>query len=228
MNELSILESAPGNRKQIINGLAGTLADKRQIIAIIVPPVLIAVMYPIFHSLASVMNGTVAWYLGLAIYWLIWGAAFPLLIIGWENIKTLVRPQRPTKKVLLLVAIPLLGALIVQFMPGMGYEKSSVWILLLLLSSTIGNGFFEELLWRGVYVRLFPDSIFYRMIWPGIWFALWHYVPGSVSSGSVAGLIGLMAGAGVMGLYLSYLTRKTNTLWWSILVHFIGGIIMVT
>ena len=228
MNELSILESAPGNRKQIINGLAGTLADKRQIIAIIVPPVLIAVMYPIFHSLALVMNGTVAWYLGLAIYWLIWGAAFPLLIIGWENIKTLVRPQRPTKKVLLLVAIPLLGALIVQFMPGMGYEKSSVWILLLLLSSTIGNGFFEELLWRGVYVRLFPDSIFYRMIWPGIWFALWHYVPGSVSSGSVAGLIGLMAGAGVMGLYLSYLTRKTNTLWWSILVHFIGGIIMVT
>jgi len=175
------------------------------------------------------MNGTVAWYLGLAIYWLIWGAAFPLLIIGWQNIKTLVRPQRPTKKVLLPVAIPLLGALIVQFMPGMGdYDKSSVWILLLLLSSTIGNGFFEELLWRGVYVRLFPDSIFYRMIWPGIWFALWHYVPGSVSSGSVAGLIGLMAGAGVMGLYLSYLTRKTNTLWWSILVHFIGGIIMVT
>ena len=229
MNELSILESAPGNRKQIINGLAGALADKRQIIAIIVPPVLIAVMYPIFHSLAPVMNGTIAWYLGLAIYWLIWGAAFPLLIIGWENIKTLVRPQRPTKKVLLPVAIPLLGALIVQFMPGMGdYDKSSVWILLLLLSSAIGNGFFEELLWRGVYVRLFPDSIFYRMIWPGIWFALWHYVPGSVSSGSVAGLIGLMAGAGVMGLYLSYLTRKTNTLWWSILVHFIGGIIMVT
>ncbi|MDH5377918.1 MAG: CPBP family intramembrane metalloprotease [Gammaproteobacteria bacterium] len=195
----------------------------KQKIAIATPPVLIAVMYPIFHSLAGVMNDRLAWYLGLAIYWIIWGAAFPLFIIGKEAIKTLIRPQKPDKKILLLIAIPLLGTLAARIILG-GYEKESVWIALLLFSTPFGNGFFEEVLWRGVYVRLFPDNLFLRMIWPSVWFALWHYVPGSVSSGSP---VGLMIGAGVMGFYLSYLTKKTNTVWWAIVFHTLGGIIMV-
>jgi len=195
----------------------------KQKIAIVTPPVLVAFMYPIFHSLAAVMNDRVAWYLGLAIYWIIWGAVFPLLIIGKEAIKTLIRPRKPDKKILLFVAIPLLGAVAGRLILG-GYEKESVWIALLLFSTPFGNGFFEEVLWRGVYVNLFPDHLFYRMIWPSVWFALWHYVPGSVSSGNPAGL---MIGAGVMGLYLSYLAKKRNTVWWGIVVHIVGGFIMV-
>jgi len=198
--------------------------NKKQKIAIVTPPILIAFMYPIFHLLAGAFVDRIAWYLGLIIYWLIWGTAFPLFIIGKENIRTLIRPQKPNKKVLLLVAIPVLGAIAARFVPGMGYEKESVWILLLLISTPFGNGFFEEVLWRGIYFKLFPNNILYGMIWPSIWFAIWHYAPGSVLSGNVAGL---MIGAGVMGLYLSYLTKKTNTLWWSIVTHFLGGIIMI-
>jgi len=198
--------------------------NKKQLIAIMMPPILIVVMYPIFHSLAAAMNDRIAWYLGLIIYWLVWGTGFSLFIIGKENIKALIRPQKPNRKVLLLVAIPLLLTLIGRFVPGMEYEKESVWIFLLLLSTTFGNGFFEEVLWRGVYAKLFSGNVFYRMIWPSLWFALWHYAPGSVLSDNVAGL---MIGAGVFGLYLSYLTKKTNTLWWSIVTHSLGGIIMI-
>jgi membrane protease YdiL (CAAX protease family) len=121
------------------------------------------------------------------------------------------------------VAIPLLGALAARLILR-GYEKESVWITFLIFSTPFGNGFFEELLWRGMYLRLFPRHLFYRMIWPSVWFALWHYAPGSVSSGNPAGL---MIGSGMMGLYLSYLTKKTNTVWWAIVVHTVGGIIMV-
>ncbi len=199
--------------------------NKKHIIAIIIPPILISFMYPIFHVLAgALVVDRIAWYLGLIIYWLIWGAAFPLWIIGKETILKLVRPQKPDKKVLILVSIPLVLAIIARFMPGMEYDKESVWILLLLLSTTFGNGFFEEVLWRGVYVKLFPNNIIFRMIWPSIWFAIWHYVPGSILHGNVLGLI---IGSGMMGLYLSYLTKKTNTLWWPIVVHVLGGIIMV-
>jgi len=105
-----------------------------------------------------------------------------------------------------------------------GYEKESVWIALLIFSTPFGNGFFEEVLWRGVYARIFPDSLFLRMIWPSVWFALWHYVPGSVFSGNP---LGLMIGAGLMGLYLSYLTKKTNSVWWAIVFHTVGGFIMI-
>jgi len=126
------------------------------------------------------------------------------------------------------MSVILVGALSARLLvPGMEYEKQSVWILLLLLSTSFGNGFFEEVLWRGVYFTLFPNSIFYRMIWPTIWFAIWHYVPGSVLHDNLIGQIGLTAGSGLMGLVLSYMTKQTNTLWWSILAHTIGGIIMV-
>jgi membrane protease YdiL (CAAX protease family) len=198
---------------------------KKQIVAVSIPPILIAFMYPIFHLLAEAfVVDRIAWYLGLIIYWIVWGASFPLLIIGKENITILVRPRKPDRKVLLLVSIPLLLALAGRFMPGMGYEKENLWIFLLLLSTAFGNGFFEEVLWRGVYAKLFPDNVFYRMIWPSFWFALWHYAPGSVSSDNVAGL---MIGAGLFGLYLSYLTSRTDTIWWSIVTHFLSGIIMI-
>ncbi len=197
--------------------------NPKQKIAIIAPLVLVAVMYPIFHALAGVMNDRVAWCLGLAIYWIIWGGIFPLLIIGKEAIIKLIRPRKPDKKIILLVAIPLLGALAGRLILG-GYEKESLWIALLLFSTPFGNGFFEEVLWRGVYLKLFPNNILFWMIWPSVWFALWHYAPGSVSSGNPARL---MIGAGVMGLYLSFLAKKTNTVWWGIVIHTVGGIIMV-
>ena len=186
-------------------------------------------MYPVFHILVEAFAvDRTAWYIGLAIYWIIWGFVFSVLIIGKDQIKTLIWPRKPNTKVLLLMSVPLLGALATRlFVPGMEYEKESLLTAFLILSSPLGNGFFEELLWRGVYATLFPTNTFYRMIWPSIWFTLWHYVPGSVLHDNITGLIGLMAGAGLMGLYFSYMTKKTNTLWWAIVTHFLGGMIMV-
>ena len=203
--------------------------NRNQIIAIAIPPILVAIMHPIFQSLVGVLsNDRIAWYIGLIIYWLIWGAAFPLVIAGKDRLKKLIRPHKPTLKILLIIFIPLGGALATRlFVPGMGYEKESVWILLLLLSTSFGNGFFEEVLWRGVYVKLFPNNMFFWLIWPNIWFALWHYVPGSVFHDNVIGLIGLVAGSALMGFILSYLTKNTGTLWWAIIAHVLGGIIMV-
>ena len=230
MKTLIPFDLAFENANQIKSNITSSLADRKRVIAIIVPVIVVACMYPIFHLLAgALVNDQIAWYLGLAIYWLIWGAIFPLMIIGKDNIKRLIQLQRPTRKLLLLISVPLLGALAVRlFVPGMsGYEKETALMLLLVLSTTLGNGFFEEVLWRGVYVTLFPNNIFYRMIWPSIWFGLWHYIPVSIHNSELTGLIGMMVGPMMMGLYLSYLTKKTNTLWWAIITHVTGGIIMV-
>jgi membrane protease YdiL (CAAX protease family) len=199
--------------------------NHRQKIALVAPPILMGMMYPIFHLLSGLFEERIGWYVGLLLYWLIWGEAFSRLMIGRESIRSIIRPQKPNVKVLLMVLFPLLMAALYRFIPGMEYEKPSRWILLLLLSSCFGNGFFEELLWRGLYLCLFPDSILFKMVWPSIWFALWHYVPGSVSSGG--NVLGLMIGSGLMGFYLSFLAHKTGTIWWAIVAHTLGGIIMV-
>jgi len=199
--------------------------NHKQKIAVVAPPILIGMMYPIFHLLSGVFEERIGWYLGLLLYWLVWGAAFPRLMIGGEGIRNMIRPRKPSVKILLLVLFPLLMAALYKLIPGMEYEKPSMGILLLLLSSCFGNGFFEELLWRGLYLYLFPNSILYKMVWPSVWFALWHYVPGSVSSGG--NVLGLMIGSGLMGFYLSFLVHKTGTIWWAIVAHTLGGIIMV-
>jgi membrane protease YdiL (CAAX protease family) len=230
MRQMITSDSIFGNASQIKSSMARALADKKRIIAIIAPPILLACMYPIFQFLAGALaNDRIAWYLGLAIYWLIWGALFPLLMIGFQNIKELIRPQKISGKVLLLLAVPLVGAIGAKLVPGMGsYEKESILLAILVVSTAFGNGFFEELLWRGVYTKLFPTNLFFRMIWPGVWFGLWHYIPVSISNGELTGLIGMMVGPMMMGLYFSYITKKTSTLWWAIVAHVVGGIIMVS
>jgi membrane protease YdiL (CAAX protease family) len=229
MRTIITSDIAPDYLGRIRNVISVSPVTRKRIIVLTSPPILIAFMYPVFHLLAgALVNDRIAWYLGLAIYWLVWGAIFPISIIGKDKIRALIHPGKPNRVIILPISIIVVGALASRlFVPGMGYEKESVWILLLLISTSLGNGFFEEVLWRGVYVTLFPDRVLLRMILPSIWFGAWHYVPGSVFHDSIIGLTGLMAGSMMMGLVLSYMTKRTNTLWWSILAHTIGGIIMV-
>ena len=82
--------------------------NNRQKFAIIAPLLLIVVMYPIFQLLSGAFGETIGWYLGLVIYWLIWGTVFPLAIIGKESIRTIIRwisdidDARPARRVMLI------------------------------------------------------------------------------------------------------------------------------
>lgn len=219
-----MIKEYPGLRKDS-NLWINWNMSKKQIFAIIAPIILVLSMYPVFHFLSSILGSLLGWYLGLVLYWIIWGAVFPLWVVGKTNILRLIRPHKFNLQILLLVSFPLVMASLSKLITGMEYEIENLWILVLYLSTAIGNGFFEEILWRGVYLNLFPNGIIPRIIWPCIWFTIWHYAPGSVSANS--NVIALMAGAGVFGIYLSFLAHKTKTIWWGIVAHTLGGFVMV-
>ncbi len=200
------------------------MTDKQRI-AIFAPPVLVVTMIAIFRFTAGVFGNLLGWYLGLIIYWIIWGLFFSLWLIGKDNIKKVLKPKKIDKPIFVLMIIPILIVTVNKFIPVQTYQTTNIWISLMYLSTAFGNGFFEEIFWRGAYMHVFPTSDFYRIIWPSFWFALWHYAPGSVRSNETVAI--LIVGAGVFGLYLSYLAKKTNTAWWSIVVHTVSGIIMV-
>jgi len=215
-------------KRKMPHSLRDFAMNPKQIFAILAPLILMIVMYLIFQILVRTFGAIkwrIGWYLGLAIYWLIWGAIFPWLMIGKESIIRIIQPQQLTIRIFFLVLFPLAMSALYKLVPNMKYEKPSVWIFALILSTCFGNGIFEELLWRGVYMELFPDSIMFGIIWPSIFFAFWHYIPGSMNpNGNVVGLI---IGSGLMGFYLSFLARHTGTIWWTIIMHTLGGIIMV-
>ena len=92
----------------------------------------------------------------------------------------------------------------------------------LLVFMTCINSFGEEVLWRGVYVALFPSSRMWGMVWPTVWFTLWHYAPGSISP--LTDVRVLMMGAAALGVCLSWLSMKTQSIRTAALSHILGGL----
>lgn len=199
--------------------------NNKQKCAVIAPPVLFITMVPLFRMLSGIMDPTVGWVSGLVLYWLTWCCIFPCWLVGKKRLYKIIRPRKPEWSILLLLIIPIVGSLSYKLIPGMDYGHPNIGLWVLMISTAFGNGFFEELLWRGVYMDLFPDNLFLRIFWPSLWFALWHYAPGSVSPN--ANVAALMIGSGIFGFYLSFLAKKANTIWWGIVAHTIGGIIMI-
>lgn len=208
-----------------------SLGRKRQI-AIAAPVVLMATMFPIFRLLdgwfGDRMEGYLGWFLGLVTYWLIWGIGFSLWMLGWSRIKQLLRPRRPTFRIMALIAFPVTMAAAVLFLPGMGYEKHSLIVVLVLISTTVGNGVCEETLWRGVYLELFRDHFFWRVVWASVWFGLWHVIPVSVNAETFLEVLPMVAGSMLFGFYLAFLAKRTDSVWWPMIAHLLGGIVMVS
>jgi len=202
--------------------------NTRQITAIMAPVLLLITMYPVFRGLArkfGIDRWRTAWFLGLVVYWLIWGLVFPWLIIGKDAILHIFQPGQLTGKILLLVLFPLVMSVIFKLVSKIEYQKPDTAAAIMVLFSCFGNGIFEELIWRGVYLELFPQSILFGILLPSVFFALWHYIPGSINpKGNV---IGLMAGSGMMGLYLNILARHTHSIFWTMVIHILGSFITV-
>ena len=116
----------------------------KQAIAIIVPPILVLVMIPVFRLYVRIFpnNWRIGWYLGLVTYWITWCGILSYILIGKTSILRLIQSQRLTLEIFILLLIPLVGAALYRLVPGMEYKKPLLWIFILLISTNLGNGFF--------------------------------------------------------------------------------------
>ena len=195
--------------------------DRKQRIAIVAAPAVLAVMYPTFwltgYLFGERVDGYFGWAVGLAAYWLLWGAVFSVWMLGWRTVRELVWPRRADRLTLALVAVPAAIVAIDRLAVGVvAYHRSTPVVLVLLIVTALGNGFFEELLWRGVYLRLFGGRRWYGVVWPSVWFGLWHLAPVTSRHGDV---VAYVIGATLLGLYLALIARRTNGVWWPIVAH---------
>lgn len=197
----------------------------QQMVAMWVPLLLVATMVPAFRLLARRYGRSLAWYLGLAIFWLVWGLAYPLALIGRDGLLALLRPPAFEWRHLLVALIPILFAASGRLFKSLRYEKAARWTIYALLAVALGNGLFEEVVWRGTYLALFADSVWLQMVWPSLWFAAWHYAPGPVSSHGRPWV--LMAGTLFLGLCLSYVARQSGTIFWCVVARTLASIITV-
>jgi membrane protease YdiL (CAAX protease family) len=93
-------------------------------------------------------------------------------------------------------------------------------ILLYSILFAITNGTFEEVLWRGTYVTVFPNTWLWSYWYPSIWFGYWHLSPQVVFPSDMPG--GPFAFATVsifMGLVFGWIVKKTGSIRWVTVAH---------
>jgi len=160
--------------------------------------------------------------------WIIWCGLLPLLIVGPNGLREMFKDAhprlgKPAGLGLLFLIGPAITPFFTLFLPRV--MSITPTILLYSILFAITNGTFEEILWRGVYIKLFPDNKVWGVLWPSLWFGIWHLAPGSVSV--VFSPWTLMAGAIVFGLSWSMLAMRTKTIRWSIISHTLTGLARV-
>jgi membrane protease YdiL (CAAX protease family) len=192
-------------------------------IALIVPVVLVISMVECFHLFARRFSAPLGYLLSLILYWLFWCLLMPSILLG--GIKPLLGLFKPfpvfddlTWKTHLLLWWPVAFPLFFVFIPRIMKANAAILLASLLLGIIIGLT--EEILWRGVYITLFPGNIWLNLIYPSLMFAVWHIAPQSVVANRMpGGAISFVAYAFVLGVSYSLTVYQTKSIAWCTLSH---------
>jgi membrane protease YdiL (CAAX protease family) len=108
-----------------------------------------------------------------------------------------------------------------------GEFLAAPWMLILaaIPLATI-NGFCEELLWRGLYVRAFPSSPWLGMVFPAAGFALWHFAPQLVYPAE--NMASFVVSTLFLGLAYGFIAYRTGSAKWPAISHSLSGILALS
>jgi membrane protease YdiL (CAAX protease family) len=103
----------------------------------------------------------------------VWCLIVPLLLIGPQQLVDLFRdvPNRwgdPAWLSVICLVLPVVGGY-AYFFPA-ARRSATRQIILVSLAYAIVNGVFEEVLWRGVYISIFPGQWILGVIYPAMGF----------------------------------------------------------
>lgn len=140
------------------------------------PAVVPASMAVLFQGLSRRLSPRAAYNVGFTSYWLVWCMGFPIWILGPRRAaRLLIRGQRPSASETLLLLLPVAGAVSTELLPNR--KKIDMPVALVMAATGVINGTGEELLWRGLFLELFPNDPLRGLLWPLVGFSLWHLAP---------------------------------------------------
>lgn len=194
------------------------------IILLAVPPALLFCMTAVFSQLENLLGRERGYLLGFGIYWLVWCLAVPLLLLGGKGFVSMFEQSTPlfSRSSILASIVFVLVPAVAVLMYGREFVNSPLRLIAAAVPSAVLNGFCEEVLWRGLFVSVFPDNAWLAVVYPAAGFALWHLAPQQViSSGSKAGFI---LSTFVLGLAYGLIAYQTGSPFWPSVSHSASGI----
>ncbi len=199
--------------------------SKKKKIVILMPVVLIISASFVFYLSSRSFGKEIGYLTGFLFYWLVWCLLIPLMLLG-KNILFLFKDKKPLliKKnwwIIILLLSTIISPMFMYFIPEV--SNKPMVVILLSIPLALMNGFFEELFWRGLYVSFFPQNFLMGVIYPSLFFSIWHIVPQlSISSENPAVFVISTIPLGITYGLVAYVTKSAK---WSAVSHGISGIL---
>ena len=194
-----------------------------QWIAIVLPPILTGTMYLVFTRFTGNFGSDPGFLYAFLVYWIGWCLAVPAIILGPRELLDLIRDGTPSfghrpKLTLFLLGWPLPAAFLFAFLPRVNQVTVPVIVVSLAVGVTIAVT--ENVLWRGLYVRLFPSDVRFGYVYPAVWFGLWHFAPQAVATNQFPGApYSFVLYATALGFSYGYYAWTTNSIRWCTVSH---------
>jgi Type II CAAX prenyl endopeptidase Rce1-like len=171
--------------------------DVRRVVVLLTPVAVPVSMAAVFAALSRRLPPRTAYNAGFAVYWVGWCTAVPLVVLGPRRaLRVLSSGRRPTKPEAAALLFPVLGAVATELVPRRRLIDRRVLASMVVPAAL--NATSEELLWRGMFLEVFPDDPVQGAIWPLAGFSLWHLAPQIVLP-SRHGRAGFVLGAAAVG-----------------------------
>jgi len=198
----------------------------KQRVMIAAPVALIGSMYLAFQGFSYLLGASRGYVVGFVLYWVFWCIGLPLIFLGANGVASLYSQHSPK-----LVSKPWLTVLIISwpialpfatiFLPKILTASLSAVAVSIILGVVIGIT--EEIFWRGLFAKLFPNNFWVGSIYPSITFGLWHLAPLSVQgTNDPGGSFSFVFVSILLGLSWSYYAQKTRSIRWCTVAHVIN------
>ena len=194
--------------------------DGRRLVALSLPVAVPVAMTAAF-ALAGDRLGQRGGYLaGFGLYWASCGA-LSFAILGRARMRQSVRDARPRlgKPAVLGAALllwPPAGAIATRLVPDL--RDATPAMVATAISIALVNAVLEELLWRGVYITLWPDNPWLGWVWPAVGFGAWHLAP-QVIHPSPLGPLAYVIAATALGLSWGWVAWRSGSIRWVMVSH---------
>jgi membrane protease YdiL (CAAX protease family) len=197
--------------------------DKCVLVAI--PIMLIPSTAFVFASLTKRLGKEKGYLLGFLVYWTIWCLFVPLLLIGTKDFSSLFAEAPPllSRPNWLVALLWVFITLVTFLLYGRDFLRAPLILILIAIPAASINGICEEILWRGLYVKTFPENMWLAILFPSVGFALWHLVPLSVFSEGNKWMFVLSTF--FLGLAYGFIAYRTGSAKWTAISHSINGIL---
>ena len=202
---------------------------KRKIILLFIPVVQIVSTAFVFRFTSLKLGQDWAILAGFIFSQVVWCIVFPLLLIGKSAFINLFKEKESLfkKKNILftsLLVATIVGAAAIYLVPNI--QNYSLIVFILGVPITVINSVCEEILWRGAFIEVFKNRVIFSVIYPSMFFALYHIAPQLADPEvTIINTWPMVLMVLPLGFIYGIVAFRNKSIKWTAIAHSLSGII---